>query len=67
MKYILFFFVLFFSIPFLLAKEITVEQSQKMAVNFFSETMQTRGGTLQLQLVWDGESIATRSRAVPAF
>lgn len=48
MKYILFFFVLFFSSPFLLAKEITVEQAQKMAVNFFSETMQTRGGTLQL-------------------
>lgn len=67
MKYILFFFVLFFSSPFLLAKEITVEQAKKMAVSFFSETMRTRGGTLQLQLVWDGESIATRSGAVPAF
>lgn len=66
MKYIFLFFILFTS-KFLLANEITVEQAREIAVDFFSAKMRTRNGTPQLQLVWDGENIVTRSVTTPAF
>lgn len=66
MRYICLFLVLFAS-NYLFADEVSVNQARKIAVDFFSAKMQTRSGTPQLQLVWDGESAATRSTAAPAF
>jgi hypothetical protein len=41
----------------LLADNVTVEQAQSLAVNFFKTSAQTRSTSPQIQLVWNGEEV----------
>ena len=67
MRNILFILCCFFS-GLLLADNVTVEQAQSLAANFFRASTQTRSASPQLQLVWDGEDPSTRTSATePAF
>lgn len=66
MKHIL--FVLCSLLPSLLfADNVTVEQAQSLAVNFFKASAQTRSGSPRIQLVWNGEEANTRTIGEPAF
>lgn len=51
----------------LLADNVTVEQAQSLAVDFFKTSAQTRGASPQIQLVWNGEEVGTRTLGEPAF
>lgn len=68
MRYILLFLFIFFSSE-LLADNVTVAQAQDLAADFFKTNIQTRSTiSPQLQLVWDGEDVSTRSAGnIPAF
>lgn len=55
-------------IPSLLfADNVTVEQAQSLATHFFQASAQTRSISPQVQLVWNGEELNTRTSAEPAF
>lgn len=52
----------------LYADNVSVEQAQSLAANFFKVNAQTRNVSPQLQLVWDGENAQTRiAGTAPAF
>ncbi|MEI3468143.1 MAG: C10 family peptidase [Bacteroides intestinalis] len=54
----------------LLADNVTAEQAHALAADFFKTNVQTRNTSTspQLQLVWDGEDLSTRSTGnLPAF
>lgn len=51
----------------LLADNVTVEQAQSLAVNFFKTSAQTRSTSPQIQLVWNGEEVGTRTTGEPTF
>lgn len=54
----------------LLADNVTAEQAHALATDFFKTNVQTRNTSAspQLQLVWDGEDLSTRSTGnLPAF
>lgn len=63
---LLLYFCLFTGV--LYADNVSVEQAQALATDFFKVNVQTRSASPQLQLVWDGEDVQTRvAGTVPAF
>ena len=51
----------------LMAEEIPVEKAKAVATKFFQTGVRTRAASPQLQLVYDGESPATRTSQAPAY
>lgn len=66
MKYWIYLILSFFSLP-LFAEEISLIEAQKWAQSFFNNQLGSRGASVELSMVWDGEDAHSRGDVHPSF
>ena len=66
MKYWLLLFCNFFTLC-LFAEEVPLPAARNWALNFFQNQTGSRSNSIQLDMVWNGEDINSRSNSQPAF
>ena len=66
MKYWIYLILSFFSVS-LFAEEVSLPKAQRWAQSFFSNQLGSRGASVKLSMVWDGEDAHSRGNGHPAF
>ncbi|WP_455586510.1 thiol protease/hemagglutinin PrtT [Bacteroides sp.] len=61
------FWLFLFSSSLLWADNVTVSRAEQLARSFWGNRGTTRSAEIQLEYIWNGESVQTRTDAVPAF